>query len=71
MTPDGIFLDSSHINLKGIVTFESFAPDFQTAYEQAFGNASMTAKDDVAGSWATAITRGLSRMPPPAVRLSL
>ena len=48
VTPDGIFLDSSHINLKGIVTFESFAPDFQTAYEQAFGNASMTAKDDVA-----------------------
>lgn len=48
VTPEGIFLDSSHINLKGIVTFESFAPDFQTAYEQAFGNASMTAKDDVA-----------------------
>lgn len=48
VTPDGIYLDSSHINLKGIVTFESFAPDFQTAYEQAFGNASMTAKDDVA-----------------------
>ena len=48
VTPEGIFLNSSHINLKGIVTFESFAPDFQTAYEQAFGNASMTAKDDVA-----------------------
>ena len=26
VTPEGIFLNSSHINLKGIVTFESFAP---------------------------------------------
>lgn len=48
VTPEGIFLDGSHINLKGLVTFESFSADFQTAYNQAFGNASMTAKDDVA-----------------------
>lgn len=48
VTPSGIFLSGSHINLKGKVTFESFSPDFQTAYSQAFNNASMTAKDDVA-----------------------
>ncbi len=48
VTPEGIFMDGSHINLKGLVTFESFSTDFQTAYQQAFGNASMTAKDDVA-----------------------
>ncbi|MDD3037148.1 hypothetical protein [Bacteroides sp.] len=48
ITPEGIFLSGSHINLKGLVTFESFSADFQTAYNQAFGNASMTAKDDVA-----------------------
>lgn len=48
VTEDGIYLDSSHINLKGLVTFECLAPDFQTAYTQALGNASMTAKDDVA-----------------------
>lgn len=48
ITPEGIFLSGSHINLKGKVTFESFSPDFQTAYNQAFSNASMTAKDDVA-----------------------
>ncbi|WP_455961905.1 hypothetical protein [Bacteroides bouchesdurhonensis] len=48
ITPEGIFLNGSHINLKGLVTFESFSPDFQTAYNQAFGNASMSAKDDVA-----------------------
>ena len=48
ITPEGIFLSGSHINLKGKVTFESFSPDFQAAYNQAFSNASMTAKDDVA-----------------------
>ena len=48
ITPEGIFLSGSHINLRGKVTFESFSPDFQTAYNQAFSNTSMTAKDDVA-----------------------
>ena len=48
VTPDGIFLDSSFINVKGVVNFESFTPEFQAAFELYFSNASMTAKDDIA-----------------------
>ncbi|RGN43837.1 MULTISPECIES: hypothetical protein [unclassified Bacteroides] len=43
-----INMDRSGTHMLGVVSFESFTADFKEAYLQAFGNASMTAKDDVA-----------------------
>jgi len=48
VTPDGVFMKGSKINLSGVVTFESFSPDFQTAYTQAFSNSQMISKNDIA-----------------------
>lgn len=43
-----INLDRSGTHMLGVVSFDSFTADFQEAYTQAFGNATMKAKDDVA-----------------------
>lgn len=43
-----INMDRSGTHMLGVVSFESFTANFKEAYLQAFGNASMTAKDDVA-----------------------
>jgi len=48
VTSEGVFMKGSNINLSGIVTFDSFSADFQTAYNQAFSNSQMISKNDIA-----------------------
>ncbi len=48
VTPDGIFLAGKHLNLKGILTFESFSENLVELLDQMFKSSEMTAKSDVA-----------------------
>lgn len=48
VTPDGIFLAGKHLNLKGVVTFESFSESLVEVLNQAFESSETTAKSDVA-----------------------
>ena len=51
VTPEGIYIKGTSLNLNGLVTFDSFSADFKTAYTKAFGDASLSAKNDVAKSF--------------------
>lgn len=48
VTPEGIFLSGSHLNLKGAVTFESFSDNLVEILDQAFNSSELSAKSDVA-----------------------
>nr|DAQ67503.1 MAG TPA: tail protein [Caudoviricetes sp.] len=48
VTPDGIFLSGKHLNLKGVVTFESFSESLVEVLDQTFKSSETRAKSDVA-----------------------
>jgi hypothetical protein len=48
VTPDGIFLAGKHLNLKGVVTFESFSENLVEVLDQTFKSSETRAKSDVA-----------------------
>lgn len=48
VTPDGIFLAGNHLNLKGVVTFESFSESLVEVLDQTFKSSETRAKSDVA-----------------------